>query len=63
VKPVKPVAPVTTVKPVAPVTTVRPVTPPPVPAGAKFRCRDGTYSFVSNPALACWGHGGVAARV
>ena len=52
VKPVKPVKPVVT----ASATSA-------VPAGAKFRCRDGTYSFVSKPALACWGHGGVAARV
>jgi hypothetical protein len=47
--------------PVKPV--VATVKPPQAPPGATFRCRDGTYSFVSKPALACWGHGGVAARV
>jgi hypothetical protein len=50
-----------TVKPVKPVMPTAVTSQ--VPRGAKFRCRDGSYSFVSKPALACWGHGGVAARV
>ena len=30
-----------------------------VPAGAKFKCKDGTYSMAATPRGACSGHGGV----
>ncbi len=33
------------------------------PKGARFRCRDGTYSFVTVASVACRRHRGVAKRL
>ena len=47
----------------APKPAPKPTTPPKPPKGAKFLCKDGTYSFVKSARSACVGHRGVERAV